>query len=97
MKLTFSILTFKAMFVYYNIEGVVVFVIVWKLDLQLHVLSIPITTIVVSSNPTHGEMYSIQFFAINFVSDWQHVGGFLQIFRCPSSLNLTATILQEYC
>ena len=53
----FSVLTFKAMFVYYNIEGVVGFVIVWKMDLQLHVQSIHITTILMSSNPTHGEVY----------------------------------------
>ena len=38
---------------------------VWKLDLQLPVQSVPITTKVVSSNPVHGEMYSIQ----QFVSD----------------------------
>ena len=57
VKLTFSVLTFKAIFVYYNIEGVVGFVIVWKMDLQLHVQSVPIITILMSSNPTHGEVY----------------------------------------
>ena len=31
-------------------------VIVWKLDLQLPVQSVPITTKVVSSNPVHGEV-----------------------------------------
>jgi hypothetical protein len=34
-------------------------VIVWYLDLQLPVQSVPITTKVVSSNHVHGEMYSI--------------------------------------
>ena len=34
--------------------------IVWLLDLQLHMQSMPITTNIVSSNPTHGEVYSIQ-------------------------------------
>ena len=36
-----------------------VVVIVWYLDLQLHVQSVPITTKVVSSNPVHGEVYSL--------------------------------------
>jgi hypothetical protein len=35
-------------------------VIVWLLDLQLPVQSVPITTKVVSSNPVDGEVYSIQ-------------------------------------
>ena len=34
-------------------------VIVWKLDLQLPMESVPIPTKVVSSNPTHGGAYSI--------------------------------------
>ena len=38
----------------------VVFVIVWKLDLQLPVQSVPITAKVVNSNPVHGKVYSIQ-------------------------------------
>ena len=33
-------------------------VIVWKLDLQLPVQSVPFTTYVVSSHPVHGEVYS---------------------------------------
>ena len=41
------------------IKGAVVVVIVWYLDLQLPVQSVPFTT-VVSSNPVHGEVYSIQ-------------------------------------
>ena len=35
-------------------------VVVWKLDLQLPVQSVPITTQVVSSNNVHSEVYSIQ-------------------------------------
>jgi hypothetical protein len=35
-------------------------VIVWKLDLQLTVQSVPITTKVVISNPALGKVYSIQ-------------------------------------
>ena len=52
--------------------------IVWRLDLELPVQSVPITTKVVSSNPVHGEVYSIQHYVITFVSDLRQVGGFLQ-------------------
>ena len=58
-------------------QGVVV-VIVWKLNLQLPVQSLPITTKVVSSNPIHGKVYSIQHYVIKFVSDLRQVGGFLR-------------------
>jgi hypothetical protein len=44
-----------------------VIVIVWYLDLQLPMQSVPITTKVVSSNPGHGEVYSIQHYVIEFV------------------------------
>ena len=42
-------------------------VILWQLDLQLPVLSdsVPITTNVVSFNPVHGEVYSIQLYVIS--------------------------------
>ena len=43
--------------------------IIWQLDLQLPVQSVPITTNVVSLNPIHGEVYSIQHYVIQFVSD----------------------------
>ena len=36
----------------------------------------PITTKVVSSNPIHGKVYSIQHYVIKFVSDLRQVGGF---------------------
>jgi hypothetical protein len=51
--------------------------------LQLHynyTLPLPpslITTNVLSSNPVHGKVYSIQHYVIKFVSDLRHVGGFL--------------------
>jgi hypothetical protein len=56
-------------------------VIVWLLDLQLPVQSVPITTEVVNSNPVHGEVYSIQHYVIKFISDLRQVGGFLQVLR----------------
>ena len=45
------------------------------MDLQLPMQSVPITTKVVSLNPTHGEVYSIQHYVIKFVSDLRQVGG----------------------
>ena len=65
----------------------------WQLDLQLPVQSVPVTTNVVSSNPAHGEVYSIQHYVMKFVSDLRQVGGFLRIFRFPPPIKLTATIL----
>ena len=51
--------------------------IIWLVDLQLPVQSVPITTKVVSSNPVHGEVCSIQHYVIKFVSDLTKVDGFL--------------------
>jgi hypothetical protein len=39
------------------------------LDLQLPVQLVHITTKVVSSNPAHGDVFSIQHYVIKFVSD----------------------------
>ena len=41
--------------------------------------SVLITTNVVSSNPVHGEVYSIQHYVIKFVSDFRQVVGFLRV------------------
>jgi len=55
--------------------------------------STPITTKVVSSNPDHGEMYSIQHYVIKFVSDLRQVDRFPQVFQFfPAMKLLTATI-----
>ena len=45
--------------------------------------SVPITTKVVSLNPTNDEVYSIQHYVIKFVSDLRQVGGFLRVLRFP--------------
>jgi hypothetical protein len=59
-------------------------VIVWWLDLQLPVKSVPIAIKVVNSNPAFGEVYSIQFYVIiKLVSDLRQVGGFLWVLRFP--------------
>ena len=67
-------------------------VIVWLLDLQLPVKSVPITTKLVSSNTVRGEVYSIQHYVIKFVSDLRQVNGFLRVFRFPPPIKMTATI-----
>ena len=64
----------------------------WLLNLQLTMQSVHIIAKVVSSNPDHGEVYSIQLYAIKFVIDLRQVGGFLRVLRCPPSIKLTATI-----
>jgi hypothetical protein len=62
------------------------------ISFQLPVQSVPITTKVASSNPIHGEMYSIQHYVIKFVSDLQQVCGFLWVLWFPQPIKLTATI-----
>jgi hypothetical protein len=49
-------------------------VIVWYLDLQLSMQSVPVTSNVVSSNPAQGEVYSIELYVTKFVSDLWQVG-----------------------
>ena len=43
-----------------------------------------VTTKVVNSNPTHGEVYSIHY-VIKFVSDLRQFSGFLQVLWFPST------------
>jgi hypothetical protein len=56
------------------------------------VQSVPITTKVVSSNPIHDKVYSIQHYVIKFVSDLQQVGDFLRVVRFPPPIKLITTI-----
>ena len=46
---------------------------------------------VVSANPVHGEVYSIQLYVIKFVSDQRQFGGFLRVLRFPPPISL------KYC
>ena len=73
---------------YPKIIGTDVAVIVWQLDLKLHMQSVPITTDVVGSNLDRGEVYNIK----KFVSDLRQIGGFLRVMRFPRPIKLTATI-----
>jgi hypothetical protein len=70
------------------ILGAVVVAIIWCLDLQLPVQSVSITTKIVSSNPVHGEVYSIPHYGIKFVSDLRQVGCFLLVLHCDIIWNL---------
>jgi hypothetical protein len=56
---------------------------------MVHVQSVPITTKIVSSNPVHGEVYSMQHYVIKFVSDLRQVGGLLWVLPFPSPIKLT--------
>jgi hypothetical protein len=66
-------------------------VIIWYLDLQLHVHLVPITTKFVSLNPSHGKVYSIQHYVIKFVSDLCQVCNFLRVLQFPPPKKMTAT------
>ena len=61
------------------------------MDLHLPLQSVYITIKVVSFNPTHGEVYLIQRYAIKSVSDLRQVGGFL----CDSSFIANKTDLHD--
>ena len=62
---------------YLMYRGAVVFLIIWWLDLQLPIQSVPINTNTMCSNSSHGGVYSIQHYVIKFVSDLRQVGNFL--------------------
>jgi hypothetical protein len=57
-----------------------------------------ITTKIVSSNPAHGEVYSIQYYVIKFVSDLYQVSGFLWVLQFPPATDrhdITEILLKE--
>ena len=66
---------------YAYIENNLYNMIVWYLDLQLPMYLVPITTCIMSSNTTHGEV-------IKFVSDLRKVGGFLWILWFPPQIKM---------
>jgi len=71
---------------------VIVVVIIWQLDIQLPVQSVPITINVVSSNPADDEVYSKQHYVIKFVIDLRQVSVFLWVLWFPPLIKPTATI-----
>jgi hypothetical protein len=56
---------------------------------------VSITSKVASWNPADGEVYSIQHYVIEFVSDLQQVCRFLQVLQFPLQIKLTAKYLTE--
>jgi len=64
----------------------------WIYNFQLPMKSVPITTKVVSLNPTHGKVYLIQLYVIKFISDLKQVGGFIRLLWFPPPIKLTATV-----
>jgi hypothetical protein len=59
--------------------------------------SVPITTKVVNSNPTHGEVYLIQHYVIKFVSDLRKVSGFLRFIppiKLTTMIDITVILLK---
>jgi len=74
-----------------------VVVIEYEFNLQLPVQPVPITTKIVSLNPVHGEVYSIEHYVIKFVSNLRQVCCFLRVLRFPPPIKLTATIYLKYC
>jgi hypothetical protein len=46
---------------------------------------------------SHGEVYSIQHYVINFVSDLLQVGSFFWVLQFYPPIKLTATIVLKYC
>ena len=54
-----------------------------------------ITSKVASFNPADGEVYSIQHYVIDLVSDLRQVFCFLQVLQFPVQIKLTATYLTE--
>jgi hypothetical protein len=61
------------------------------MDLQLPMQSVPITTKVVSLNPSHGDVHLIQHYVIKFVIELLQVSGFLLVLWFPPPLKL------KYC
>jgi hypothetical protein len=82
---------------YVRIRAVVV-MIVWLLDLQLPLKSVPINTNVVSSNSAYGEVYSIRHYVIMFVSYLRQISDFLLVLWFPPNktdyLNITEILLK---
>jgi len=60
--------------------------------IQSQSITYAIITKVVSSNSAHGEVYSMQYYVIKFVSDLLQVCGFLQVLQFSPTIKLTTTI-----
>ena len=52
-------------------------------------------TKVVNSNPVHGEVYSIQYYVIQFVSIVRQASGFVRVLKFPLPIKLTTNDITE--
>jgi len=52
----------------------------------------PVISVTMTINSGHGVVYSIQQYAIKFVSDLRQLDGFLWVLRIPQSIKLIAGI-----
>ena len=57
--------------------------------------SVPVTTKVVSLNPTYGMVHLIQHYVIKFVSDLRQVNGFLLVLRFPPPIKTDSHDIAE--
>jgi hypothetical protein len=64
----------------------------WSLSCSSWIYNYLCLSPIVSSNPVHSEVDSIQHYVLKFVSDLRQVGGFLWALRFPPPIKLTATI-----
>ena len=81
---------------YVRIRAVVV-MIVWLLDLQLPLKSVPINTNVVSSNSAYGEVYSIRHYVIMFVSYLRQISDFLLVLWFPQhNWNIVESVIKHH-
>ena len=83
---------FLSDYTWHDTTGVVIVLIVWQLDFRLPAQSVSTTTKVMSLNPVHDQVYSIQHYVTHFVSDLQQLNGFLWLLRFTPPIKLTATI-----
>ena len=60
-------------------------------------ISVHITTKIVSSNPAHGTVYSMQHYVIKFVTDLEQVDSFLRVHLFPPQIKVTAMIKLKHC
>ena len=64
------------------VRAVLIVVVVWQVNIQLpiytHMQSVHIITNVASSNPAHGEVYSMKHYVIKLVSYMRQVVGFIR-------------------
>ena len=77
--------------IFYEVEAVLL-VMLWLLDLQLPVQSVPITTNHMSLNPAHGKMYSIQLHMLHFFSELRQDDGLLRVLQFLQTMKLTDKI-----